>query len=408
MASHNLVPLAARYEDRMVSFLQDLVRIRSVNGTDSEAEVVARILAEADTLGLAGRSAARETSHPNALVGWGDGTRRFAILAHTDTVSEGEPAVWHFDPFSGEVADGKLYGRGAADNKAGIAVGLYTLALLRDHSLLDPEQAQVWMAAVSDEESGAVSPYGVRYLLDEGQLQADGAIYAYTSDIVCVGHRGAIRLQIQAAGQAIHSGAPEWSRGEGGINAVTGLAEALLALEQLTIAAPSHPAFEGIGCTITPGTLFQGGRFMSMVPDRAEAMVDIRTMPGQSHPLVLSAIDEVLRAVMRRRSGLVLSYTLHSQFPGAAIPVDHPLAVIAARHAQEITGRSYPIKGAGPGNEGYMLIQAGIPTLPGFGPTGGNAHAPNEWVEIASLKQTMAIFAATICEYLSLANGSAA
>ena len=56
--------------------------------------------------------------------------------------------------------------------------------------------------------------------------------------------------------------------------------------------------------------------------------------------------------------------------------------------------------GAGPGNEGFMLIEAGIPTLCGFGPTGGNAHAANEWVEIASLSNTVAMYAAIAQRYL--------
>ena len=89
-------------------------------------------------------------------------------------------------------------GRGAADNKAGIACSLYTLALLRDLNLIDPARQQVIVAGVVDEESGACSPLGVRYLLDSGALQARGAIYAYTSDIVCIGHRGLIRLELNA------------------------------------------------------------------------------------------------------------------------------------------------------------------------------------------------------------------
>ena len=92
--------------------------------------------------------------------------------------------------------------------------------------------------------------------------------------------------------------------------------------------------------------------------------------------------------------------SVKNNLPGAAIAMDHPLARIAQRRAQANTGRAWPIVGAGPANEGYMLIEAGIPTLPGFGPTGSNAHAPNEWVEIASLTTTLATFAGTVCDYL--------
>ena len=125
-----------------------------------------------------------------------------------DTVAAGDESQWSVPPFAALIRDGRLIGRGTADNKAGIACGLYTLALMRDHDLLDPSQFKLILAGVVDEESGASSELGVRYLLDHGQLQADAAIYTYASDIICIGHRGLLRLQLTARGQAIHTGSP--------------------------------------------------------------------------------------------------------------------------------------------------------------------------------------------------------
>jgi acetylornithine deacetylase/succinyl-diaminopimelate desuccinylase-like protein len=93
-------------------------------------------------------------------------------------------------------------------------------------------------------------------------------------------------------------------------------------------------------------------------------------------------------------------------FPGAAIPMDHPLVTIAQDFTEVYTGRRWDAKGAGPGNEGYMLIGAGIPTLCGFGPTGGNPHAPDEWVDIESLPVTTAIYAGIIMDYLKSSGGN--
>ena len=91
--------------------------------------------------------------------------------------------------------------------------------------------------------------------------------------------------------------------------------------------------------------------------------------------------------------------------PGALIAQDHPLALMAQDYTEAVTGRSWATAGAGPANEGYMLIEAGIPTLCGFGPTGGNPHAPDEWVEIYSLAATVAMFAGIIHDYLNLPEG---
>ena len=184
----------------MVNFLRDLVRIRSVNGRDSEAAVAQRIVDEAVRLGFEARLVAKDADRPNALVTWGEGLAGFAFIGHTDTVAEGDAGAWSSPPFAAAVRDGRMIGRGTADNKAGIACGLYTMALLRDQGLLDPSQVRITLAGVVDEESGASSSLGVRYLLDEGLLDARGAIYTYASDIVCVGHRGLLRVVLQRNG----------------------------------------------------------------------------------------------------------------------------------------------------------------------------------------------------------------
>lgn len=396
----DLVRYARERAGELLACTQALVQIPSVNGRENEAAVAQAIAREAERLGLASEMVAAEPARPNVLVRWGHGPAGFALIGHMDTVAEGDPAAWRFPPFSGAVHDGRLYGRGAADNKAGLACGLYTLALLRDYGLLDPRRAQVILAGVVDEESGATSPLGVRHLLDTGRLPVQAAIYTYASDIVCIGHRGLLRLVLTARGEAAHTGSAEWSQRRKGVNAVTGLAAILLRLEGLDLPAPAHPAFEGLRCTLTPGTVFTGGEFESMVPASAQALVDVRLMPGQDEQAVVAAVEAAIAAELALRPGLSVSLTVKNRLPGAAIASHHPLAVNAQRVAQAVTGRAWPIAGAGPANEGYMLIGAGIPTLPGFGPTGGSAHAPDEWVAVDSLAETVAIYAGLIGDYL--------
>jgi acetylornithine deacetylase/succinyl-diaminopimelate desuccinylase-like protein len=351
-----------------------------------------------------------DPARPNVLVSWGHGPAGFGFIGHMDTVAEGDAAQWTHPPFAAHIngdraptpqASGDfVIGRGTADNKAGLACGLYTLAHLRDQGRLDPARVCVRLAGVVDEESGASSTLGVRYLLDQGRLPVRGAIYTYASDIVCIGHRGLLRLTLTAQGASTHTGSAEWHLRRRGVNAVTGLAAALLRLEQLELPAPAHPAFEGLGCTITPGTLFHGGEFESIVPAQATALVDIRLMPGQDADEVIAAVRAALDAEQAARPGLTLSLAVKNRLPGAAIPADHRLALIAQRHAEAVTGRPWPIAGAGPANEGYMLIEAGIPTLPGFGPEGGNVHAPDEWVSVRSLWETVAVYAGVVEDYL--------
>jgi acetylornithine deacetylase/succinyl-diaminopimelate desuccinylase-like protein len=395
-----LTAVAASYQPALTDFLRDLVRIPSVNGRDPEAALATRITEEARKLGLDSRLVALQAERPNVLVTYGKGTDGFALIAHMDTVAEGTPANWSSPPFAAEVKDGLIIGRGAADNKAGIACGLYTLALLRELNLIDPARQKVIVAGVVDEESGACSPLGVRHLLNSGALQARGAIYAYTSDIVCIGHRGLIRLELTAHGESMHAGLAEWHNRERGANAVTALAELLLNLESLNVPAPAPPGFEHLGFTLTPGTVFSGGSYPSIVPDSATALVDIRLLPGQSSAEVIDLVQKQVQVVEKKRPRIRIDTKVTVDIPGAVIPKDHPLALLAQDYTEAVTGRRWETAGAGPANEGYMLIGAGIPTLCGFGPTGGNPHAPDEWVEIQSLPATVAIFAGIIHDYL--------
>ncbi len=395
-----LLKTAVSYQEPMLVFLQDLIRIPSVNGRHPEKGVAERILKEARRLDFSCRLEAKDFSRPNALVTLGEGKAGFALIGHMDTVAEATLERWSHPPFAAEIQDDNLFGRGAADNKAGIACGLYAMVLLRELHLLDPVHETVILAGVADEESGACSTLGVRQLLNAGALPVQGAIYTYASDIVCIGHRGLLRLELKAQGQSVHAGLLEWHQHKTGVNAVTGLADLLLRLEKLTIHAPSQPGFEKLGCTITPGTRFTGGSYESIVPDKAVAIIDIRLMPGQDPLFLLAEIDTLINKVTQARPGLKITYHVKVNIPGASIPSDHSLVVTAQNYTEQLTGKRWQAEGAGPANEGYMLIGSGIPTLCGFGPTGGNPHAPDEWVSIRSLPVTAAMFAGIIHDYL--------
>jgi len=382
----------------VTAFLQDLVRIPSVNGRDPEARVARRIAEEAARLDLPARLVGAEEERPNVLVELGEGPTGFALVGHLDTVAEGEHGNWRSPPFGAEIHDGWLYGRGSADNKAGTACALYTLAILRDQGVLDPSTARVILAGVADEESGACSPLGLRYLLDRGLIDATGAIYTYAGDKIFIGHRGVLRVKLRAAGEATHSGRRAWHQKRLGLNAGTALMPAALAVDNLEIPTPPHPAFPGLGCTVTV-TSFHCGESDGMVPGEAEAGVDVRLMPGQASGDVLQAITDIVTAETPPELRVRIDVTV--DIPAAAIPSDHRLVEVARDWTRAVTGAEWPVVGAGPANEGYMLIEAGVPTLCGFGPRGENAHAADERVEIESLSQAMAMYAGVVSDYVS-------
>ena len=391
---------AKSLEDNIVSFLNDLVSLRSVNGVNNEENIAVRISEEAHKLNLQSQIEALDKNRPNVLISHGEGPFEFLFVAHMDTVAAGTEEAWSSPPFKPTKRDGRIYGRGTADNKAGLACALYTIFMMKDLLLIDNQNIKITLAAVSDEESGATSDIGVRHLLDNNLIQAKGAIYTYASDVVCIGHRGLLRVEIVTTGQSVHTGGQAWNDGIEGTNAVTGLAAILLKLEAMAIDAPSHAAFGSLRNVITPGTVFKGGEFESVVPSNAAAIVDIRLLPGQNPNTILDQIKALLCHKMKLRPGLKAELKVKNSLPAVTLDTNHSLVSTAVDVAQRATGRKWTAIGAGPANEGYMLINAGIPTLCGFGPTGDNAHAANEWIEINSLTNTVAMYAAIAENYL--------
>jgi acetylornithine deacetylase/succinyl-diaminopimelate desuccinylase-like protein len=238
-------------------------------------------------------------------------------------------------------------------------------------------------------------------LLRDGYLKASQAIYAYPGlDQLCTGHRGLLRVRVIAKGEATHTGGDAWEFGQAGANAVTALAELMLLLEQWRPPYEEHAAFPGRRPVVTPGTLVKGGEMESMVPANAEAMIDARLLPGQKGDTLLAEMQRLALEVEANRPGIHFEWQKLIDLPAVSIAAETPIVRALARWTEELTGQTPLIAGAGPANEGYLLIGAGIPTVCGFGPPGGNAHADDEYVEVDGLLQTAKIYAAAALDLL--------
>jgi succinyl-diaminopimelate desuccinylase len=137
-----------------------------------------------------------------------------------------------------------------------------------------------------------------------------------------------------------------------------------------------------------------------MVPANAQALIDMRTLPGQEAKDLLGEIRSFAKKVQQRRPSIHFEVEKLIDVPAVSIPPETPIVSALARWTERLTGQKPEIAGAGPANEGYLLIGAGIPTICGFGPPGGNAHAADEYVEVEGLLQTAKIYAAAVLDLL--------
>ncbi len=373
----------------LVDLAAELVRTPSVNGRDSEAAIVKKVLAFAVTHGLHAEVIALEHDRPNLLVQLDPGSSHnggLLMVSHLDTVSEGEPSEWAYPPFAGAIDGDRLIGRGSADNKAGIVASLAALLMLRDSSAPAPAAA----LCVPDEESGANGRLGVKHVFGTKAMAPAGAIYTYPGTRrVIVGHWGVMRFALEVRGRSVHSGSASWRQGLGGCNAVD-VAMSMVDEIRARLVDP-QPTARTVMVTTTQ---IRGGSDSSVVPGRCEVTVDIRFEDADFQEPIAQTVRDACAVVAARnpRSKHRVKQTV--TVPPTAVPPDAAVIDALQTSASTVVGRAIPTAISGPANECYLLNGLGVPTCV-YGPDGGNAHAANEWVSINSIFTAAIVYTMT-------------
>lgn len=386
--------LTETYTRSMIEFCQELVRTPSVNGENTEKNIGEIVFDEAKKLGLPQKYIALDKDRPNIFVGTDfDQKTGLLFVAHLDTVPTGGETRWNHKPFGAEIEDGKLFGRGAIDCKAGIALSIYTLKIL--HDLGKPNIAK--FAGVVDEESGADSKLGAKFLLDKG-LSATSAIYTYPGvETVTIGHRGGVRLWVEATGEAVHTGSKSWQNREKGANAIEAISQFIGLLSEIKMKG-SHSLFPGYEFVLTP-TLIEGGVGESIVPDKAKVLIDARLLPNNNNDEYISKITELAKKLETQK--ISFDIKIKNNVPAAVIKPNEKIVKILKRLDKEVMGIVPDIRGCGPWNEGYMFIRKGIPTICGFGAEGDGVHSADEYLKLDSLPKILEMYVRAAIEISS-------
>jgi acetylornithine deacetylase/succinyl-diaminopimelate desuccinylase-like protein len=392
---HRLLQTIRQLQPDIVHFCSRLIQIPSVNGVHDELDLAQAIDEQAQALGLHVQFAGENPRRPNLIVSTAaEGETGLLLLGHLDTVPGGDENHWSVPAFSGRIAGGKIYGRGAIDTKGGMAAALYALATLK-HVAGDEMRGRAQLICVPDEESGATGTLGIKYLYANGLLYGKGAIYAYSGRQITLGHRGLIRYRLHCKGEAIHTGAAEWQEGRLGANAVTGMARLLTEIEALEAPYSTAKYFERFRTVFTPGTMVNGGVSINIVPDTCEALMDIRLTPEFNQARVEDLLAGCIERIVEARPKLQFTYELLNYAPSAISDDESTIVKVLESVVETVTATKPERVVAGPANEGYLLIERGIPTICGFGPTGENAHATDEYVDILGLVEAAEMFSLT-------------
>jgi len=389
-----IMAAAQALEKDVVRFLRELIAIPAESC--QEGPVIRRIRQEMEKVGF---DEVRVDPMGNLLGRIGRGRKVIMMDSHTDTVGVGDIREWSFDPFQGKVEDGFIYGRGACDQRAGMASLVYAGKIIQEMNLLG--DYTLYVAGTVQEEDCDGLPWV--YILKEDGIKADCVVLTEPTNLrVHRGHRGRMEMEVHLRGRSCHASAPE--RGD---NAIYKMTKLIAEVEKLNERLPDDP-FLGKGtiavtevrslapslCAVPSVCTIHLDRRLTMGDTRESAVAQVKALPGAQDAEV-----EILR--YDRPSYTGLRYPMEKYYPTWSLAEDHPL-VRAGVATYEALFDARPVVDKwtfstnGVGSMGIM----GVPTI-GFGPGDETvAHSAGERVAIRHLVDAMAFYAAFPLVYL--------
>jgi glutamate carboxypeptidase len=349
---------------RALALLEQLVNIDSPSDHPDGVAAVLLLLAEqAERLG--GELEWREDGGQRHLrAAFRGGKRRVGLLGHADTVFPLGTA----DLRGFQAEERVAYGPGVADMKGGLVLALAAIEQLLP---LEGPRPTVELVVVGDEESRLVPPPFMDVL---GQTDACLVLEAAGRDgHFVLGRKTGAWVRLVSQGRAAHSG----TEPELGSSAILALCREVLRVAELDGTRP--------GVTVSAGKL-QGGSLTNVVPELAEAALDIRCLEP-------AHLDEVLEraAAFDSHSGVRLSMKVEGRWP----PMDPGPGSRALASTYEALARDAGVPTSaelrGGMSDGCWVAAAGVPTLDGLGPVGGFDHGPDEFIDLPSLSVRAAL-----------------
>ncbi|HCX88759.1 MAG TPA: acetylornithine deacetylase [Gammaproteobacteria bacterium] len=315
----------------------------------------------------------------------GKGERPSLMLCgHLDTV----PTEGYEEPFVPHEKDGRVYGRGSCDMKAGLACYLEVVRLLRDADV--GLSGSLILCGVADEEWQMI---GSREIGRNGPF-ADQCIIGEPSDLaVCPAHKGQFGLFIRTFGKAVHSSIPE--QGENAIERMARVVNALSDYNEELASREPHPLC-GHG-TYIPGVI-RGGDLASAVPDFCELEIDRRLLPSDAAEDVCKDITRRLEPLKQADPGFRYELSEPSwDIPANDLPVGSPVVQSLLNASRELTGQPEAARSFPGATDAPHLKTPAVVCGPG---SLAQAHSLNEFVEVEQCVRATRMYLRAVCDLL--------
>ena len=390
MTHDELRSLVEIKKDDLLNLCSDIIRIPSVNPPGDTDEMVQFICDYLKSHNIEYEIASGDGKTKNILARLGKKGGRVLILnGHCDVVPVGNLDRWDFDPFCGDIKDGKILGRGTSDMKGGLTGLLFAMGLLADNNI--DLNGEVLLTVVPDEE--AFGQGGTKWLVESGQsvrkLMAHGTP-AHGSLAPFIGDNAICKLlavlnKVDCIRDIVPVMDDETAR----------VMEQSRELAKRLIKA--HGAQQVLNhCTVNIGKI-SGGTKVNMVPDYAEAEIDVRLPLGVSCDMVEERLIRILHEV-----GLEgITYTLAWKSEPNSTPENAEIVNLIAQGVEEVWGEKLSRTYQWASSDARIFRYAGIPTIQ-YGPANlEGIHAYNETVDVQDVVNATKIYVCAIVDYLN-------
>ncbi len=411
-------------KEELIQLTQDLIRIPSVRSQGGNEQEVAFFVSHLlEEMGLDVVVEEVEPGSPNVIAVL-QGQKEGPCLmfeCHTDVVTEGDASEWKYGPYEGKLVGNRIYGRGACDTKGNLAAAIKAVQAISQSGI--PFNGRILLGILVDEE-GMMS--GVKHFIRQGWAQNVNAavICEPVDNRLCITQKGALRAELVTSGKMSHGAMP--LTGLNPILPMVSILEKLKQLEEEEIERLGKNPFLGYP-SITPTVIqapVKGEPQLNVVPQQCRALLDIRTIPGQSHEALRKQLEDIVREEERsineslhsgplreiRESiekglskGLIFEAKLNifEDRPWTKTSQEEPIIQAVSRAYRTVTGEEAIYEGVPGATDGtFLSAWAGIPIVTLGAGKWTIPHQKDEWVSVEDLYLTTKIYAAAALEYL--------
>jgi putative selenium metabolism hydrolase len=381
--------MTLKLKEEIIQFTQSLVRLKSMSG--QEEEIVKFIEKKMIALGY---DEVAIDSMGNLVGRIGNGEKVIMFDSHVDTVEVNDEEKWEFFPFSGDIVNGRLHGRGSVDMKSGAAASIYAGAIAKRLGLANGKTIYVSCSVFEEDCDGE----NLKHLFKELNLKPNYVIICEPSDNkITLGHKGKAQISIKTRGVSAHGSAPEK-----GINAIYEMAEIIQRVEKTNMELMKK---EGQKRTLVMSRISSTSASLNAVPSECEVYLDRRMVPGETEESIRQEMDKLVEGknatwevgTLHRKSWTGMEIKYEPFHLAWKIALDHELtkACIAAygdnfgKEPTEFDFWDFSTNAVTP-------VRMGIPTV-GFGPGEYKlAHMRNESCEVNQIIEACGFYISII------------